>query len=334
MPRRGPRIFVSIAAYCDPLLGFTLRSAWSQAAHPERLSFGVVEQTLPTHPLRSRAQWTRAIRWTRVHATEARGPCWARALAMALYQGEEWFLQVDSHTWFEPGWDQVLVDWGERCRELNPRCILSCYPNPFVLRDGQPRATVVSPRVLAHVVSDHSDFAAEHPVLMFEGVPVDTRDPVPGLHLAAGCLFAPGSIVHELPYDPALFFHGEEQAYALRAWTRGWDIYHVPGMPLYHLYTAPGEAPRPLHWTPAHDAERHETSAELTARAERRLRALLWEDADLGVYGLGTVRSLADYAAFSGVDYAARRIESRARKARFGYGVDAVPTASLDARRA
>jgi hypothetical protein len=38
------------------------------------------------------------------------------------------------------------------------------------------------------------------------------------------------------------------------------------------------------------------------------------------VYGLGTVRSLADYAAFSGIDYSARVITEFARKARFGYG--------------
>jgi hypothetical protein len=140
------------------------------------------------------------------------------------------------------------------------------------------------------------------------------------MHVAAGCLFAPGRVVQELPYDPALFFHGEEQAFALRAWTRGWDIFHIPGMPMYHLYTAPGEHPRPLHWTPAHDAQRRERSTQLVARANARLRALLWEGADLGAYGLGCERSLAEYAAFSGIDYAQRRIGAAARKGRFGLG--------------
>jgi hypothetical protein len=37
------------------------------------------------------------------------------------------------------------------------------------------------------------------------------------------------------------------------------------------------------------------------------------------VYGLGTARTLSDYAAFSGIDYQARSIAPRARKARFGY---------------
>lgn len=316
-------VFISIAAYCDPLLEFTLRSAFSQASHPGRLRFGIVEQALPEQQLRLQGEWASTMRWTRVHALQARGPCWARALAMALYEGEDWFLQIDSHTWFEPGWDDALLHWAHRLADVHPRHLISGYPNPFRMRDGQPRAELVTNRVLAHVVKQDSDFAAAGPVLLFEGVPVDSTEPVPGLHIAAGCLFAPGRAVYELPYDPGLYFHGEEQAYALRAWTRGWDIVHIPGLPMYHLYHAAGQATRPLHWSPEHDTKRATTSAEMTARATARLATLLFDGGDtgehLGVYGLGRERSLADYASFSGIDYGRRCIEPRARKARFGY---------------
>lgn len=313
------RIFISIAAYCDPLLAFTIKSAYSQAADPSRLRFGIVEQQWPEARLSLPATWAEhSLSWLRVHALEARGPCWARALAMTLYQGEEWFFQIDSHTWFEPGWDQRLIEWGRRCAALNPRHILSCYPNPFTLREGQPYAQVVTDRVLAHVVSDEQQFDARHPVLLFQGVPVASDGPVPGFHVGAGCLFAPGRLVQELPYDPFLYFHGEEQALALRAFTHGWDIFHVPGTPVYHLYHRPGEATRPLHWTPEHDAQRSLRSAALTAAANQRLADLVWQGRDLGIYGLGRQRTLEEFAAFSGIDYAARRIGGNARKARFG----------------
>ncbi len=345
-PARRETLFISVAAYCDPLLAFTLRSAVTQAADPSRLFFGVVEQTMPEQQLRLRDSWAQQhVRWARLHALDARGPCWARSLGMSLYQGEDWYLQIDSHTWFEPGWDQRLLRWARHCAGINPRCLLSCYPNPFRMVAGEPTATVAGALVLAHVVSESSQFANDHPVLYFEGVPVASEHPVPGLHVGAGCLLAPGRVVDELPYDPQLYFHGEEQAFALRAWTHGWDIFHVPGMPMYHQYHAAGEAPRALHWSPELDARRAVRSAVLAEVANRRLAALLWPAAPLlaglpspvqiaggadaaghaaaapglGVYGLGTARSLADYARFSGIDYAARHIEPRARKARFGY---------------
>jgi len=322
--RTPETIFISVASYCDPLLGFTLRSAYSQAADPSRLRFGVVEQAVPGQQLRLQADWAvQQVRWARLHALEARGPCWARALAMALYQGEDWFFQVDSHTWFEPGWDERLLRQAGRCVAINPRCLVSCYPNPFHMVAGEPYATVAGSQVLAHVVSGSSAFADDYPVLYFEAVPVAGTDPVPGLHIGAGCLLAPGRVVNELPYDPQLYFHGEEQAFALRAYTHGWDIFHIPGMPVYHQYHLADAAPRPLHWSPELDAQRAVQSHSLTAASNRRLAALLWGGAQasaaLGVYGLGRQRTLADYAAFSGIDYAARRIDAKARKARFGY---------------
>jgi hypothetical protein len=317
-PAAADRIFISLAAYCDPLLGFTIASALTQASRPERLVFGLVEQQMPEACVRLPVAWQAQVRRVHIHPLEARGPCWARAIAMSLYQGERWFLQIDSHMWFEPGWDERLIRWGERCAALNPRSLISTYPNAFTMRDGQPVAEIAGPELLAFVVRSDQRFHPDHPVLAFEAVPVAGREPLPAMHVGGGCLFGPGSLVHELPYDPFLYFHGEEQAFALRAWTRGWDLFQIPRMPLYHQYIR-GESPRPLHWSPELDARRQVRSAQLTEAANRRLAALLWEGADLGAYGLGQVRSLADYAAFSGIDYAARRIGPQASKARFGY---------------
>jgi hypothetical protein len=313
------RIFISLAAYCDPLLGFTIASALTQASRPGRIVFGLVEQQMPQACIRLPAAWQAQVRRVHIHPLEARGPCWARALAMSLYQGERWFLQIDSHMWFEPGWDERLIRWGERCAALNPRSLISTYPNAFTLRDGQPVAQIAGTELLAFVVRSDQRFQPDHPVLAFEAVPVAGREPLPAMHVGGGCLFGPGRLVHELPYDPFLYFHGEEQAFALRAWTRGWDIFHVPGMPIYHQYVAAGDAPRPMHWSHELDQQRQVRSAQLGEAANRRMAGLLWKGADLGVYGLGSVRSLADYAAFSGIDYAARSIAPSAYKARYGY---------------
>ena len=301
-------IFVSIASYCDPLLDFTVRSAFGQASRPERVVLAIIEQQVPDLRLRVPERWAPQVRSVHLDPLQARGACWARALAMTLYQGERWFLQIDSHTWFEPGWDERLVRWGHACQALNPRCLITTYPNPFRLVNGQPCAELVGRQVLAHVVKPDEVFAQSHPTLMFEAVPVASEQPVYGLHVAGGFLFAPGTVVNALPYDPFLYFHGEEQSFALRAWTHGWDIFHIPGVPLYHHYVPPTGSGRPMHGSP-----------ELNAAAGARLRALLWDGGDLGIYGLGTVRSLAEFAAFSGIDYAARHIAPSAYKARFGY---------------
>ncbi|MDB5752790.1 MAG: hypothetical protein JWP65_3211, partial [Ramlibacter sp.] len=41
------RIFVSLASYCDPMLSFTVGRAMATAQAPQRLHFGVVDQSPP-----------------------------------------------------------------------------------------------------------------------------------------------------------------------------------------------------------------------------------------------------------------------------------------------
>ena len=96
------RIFVSIASYCDPVLPFTLRRAAETAEAPGNLHFGVVDQS-PVDQPRVRVEGGARLSQVRIDPVDARGPCWARAIAMGLYDGEEWFVQIDSHTDFDPG---------------------------------------------------------------------------------------------------------------------------------------------------------------------------------------------------------------------------------------
>ena len=125
-------LFISIAAYCDPVLGFTLARARASATRPQDLHFGVVDQSPQPPPASTLALLAPArLSYQRIDPVYARGPCWARALAMALYDGEDWYLQIDSHMDFEPGWDQRLVAQARALAAESPRLVITAYPNPF-----------------------------------------------------------------------------------------------------------------------------------------------------------------------------------------------------------
>jgi hypothetical protein len=219
---------------------------------------------------------------------------------------EAYFLQIDAHTRFDDGWDDVLIGWMSRLPGSGWRNIISSYPCAFefdgsaeVRRPMPGHALVLRPRPEARL--EHS-----HPITSFHAVPTRSAKPIAGCHIGAGCLFAPVRLLSEVPIDPWLYFHGEEQNLAVRAWTRGWNIWHVPDVPLYHWYhTGQG---RPVHWDSADDESRRTRWWEFQQQAERRMSELLYTRADLGVYGLGQSRSLDEFAHFSGLDYARRML--------------------------
>jgi hypothetical protein len=220
-------IFVSIAAYRDLVLGFTMERALAAARAPDEIHFGVIDQT-DTPLIKPPANY-------QVIAPEAaRGPCWARARAMTFYRGEDWFLQLDSHMDFDPGWDARLIS---EARELGPKAVLSSYPRPFVFEDRRPVHLVTPHQAQVCAVMQGNGFESAGPILKFHAYDVDVEQPVRAIHLGAGCLFAAGAFVRAFPYDPNLYFHGEEQSVFLRLYTHGWDVFHLPGMPIYHLYS-------------------------------------------------------------------------------------------------
>jgi hypothetical protein len=309
-------VFVSVVSYCDPVLDFTLARARATARWPDRLHFGVVDQSPASSAAPSAAALGPArLSYVRIEPLYARGPCWARAIAMSLYDGEQWFFQVDSHMDFDAHWDEKLISAGLALLNGRTGVVLSAYPNAFEFEGGQAVRRPCTDKVLAHVVKPGSDFDPGHLVLGFEAHPVERDDALPGFHVGAGCLFAPGQFVQVFPYDPWFYFHGEEQALAARIFTHGWDIFHIPRQPIYHLYNTgnSGAPARPLHWDPAHDAQRQRNWWMLEQRSRARLAALVAGE-PLGAYGLGRVRSMAEYAEFSGIDYAARTLAPHAFK--------------------
>lgn len=300
-----PTIFISLASYLDPMLFFTMNGAIARATYPERVSFGVVDQNVEDQRAAIAAlPYSRQVRYVRIHPEDTLGVSWARHTAFSLYDGETYLLQVDSHTLFEQGWDEKLVAQHEALLPRSPKPVVSTYPYRFDMVDGEPTYTPNEGRT-ALVLRPHPEKnpSADDAVLRFMARHLFTTEPVLGCHVSAGFLFARGNFVEEVPYDPYLYFHGEEQSLAVRAFTRGWDIFHPLTMPLYHLYKTEGTPYATHHWYGETDARRAFRSSYLTERARLRLNRLLMGDGLPGAYGLGTARTMEQFRELSGIDY-------------------------------
>lgn len=292
-------IFVNIACYRDPEIMPTIRDLFAKARHPEQVNVVVILQALPedniaiAHP---------RVRVAHVDAARSQGPCWARALGYLLLADEDHILQIDSHMRFAPDWDVRMLAQLAACPSARP--LLTTYPPAY-----EPPDTILGDKP-AFLAAKHFD---ERGILIQHGLlePTPTT-PKPTAFLAAGFLFGAANWVREVPYDPKLYFHGEETTLAARLWTHGWDLFGPSEALIWHQYS---KIVRPLHWS---DNRNWDQLNELSLARVRRLLDMDDAPVDLTGFELGHVRTLPQYQAMSGIDFRARTIAPHALAGEFG----------------
>ncbi|OZI62572.1 hypothetical protein CAL28_25815 [Bordetella genomosp. 11] len=327
------RVFVQIASYRDPQLIPTLADLIEQAAQPGTLRVVVCwqharEETLDAffasgfvgagidaggeHPVHRLGRAGAIIELIDVPQLQSQGACWARHLIQQRYRGEEYTLQLDSHHRFVPRWDAILIEMLESLRTESPKPVLTTYLPAFDARND-PDSRVALPAVLTFCEFDYDG------ILLLSGRYVAESEharPIPVAFYSAHFAFADGAFAREVRHDPKLFFYGEEISIAARAYTRGYDFYAPHRLVSWHQYGCEG---RVTIWQD-HTEEAKAKGEVECAWAERndsarlRVRRLLGidgtpaEDIDFGPYGLGAVRSLADYERYAGICFARRLV--------------------------
>ena len=284
-------IFVAIASYRDRELVPTVLDCLARAAHPEDVRIAVCWQHLGDEDI-SAIRDLPQVDVQEYDARDSRGACWARDKTFQRYRGEDWLLQVDSHTRFAPDWDVRLIRMARETGAAKP--VLTAYPASY--EPDQEFTGAGAPAEI--VVSDWTTFGV--PVLgqrLIEGAGPGVP-PKPALFLAAGFLFAPGSFVAEVPYDPGIYFNGEEITLALRAFTWGYDLFHPTEVLAWHYYI---RQDRPRHWSDHVESDwaRYE---ELSRR--RVLYMLHTPPTDR--LGIGPVRTLEQFVAHTGCNFTRR----------------------------
>jgi hypothetical protein len=252
-------IFLSVAAYNDPELFNTIIDAYTKADDPSSLSFGILDQCSEDR-YECLPDWKNQIRYVWMKDRDARGVGFARALIQGMMESEDYLLQIDSHMRFDQHWDTLMTS---QLNELPWKSVLSTYPMPWDPETG------VKPLPNGKTVKLY-----QHPKypLRNTGKFVQTGEGNGhrrGSRLAAGCLFTRGCLYDHVPYDPHIYFNGEEHLYALRIQAAGWSIYHPKLLPIYHLYKKSGENPSFLHWGKTTD--RYWDPGSLRAKGEKRV---------------------------------------------------------------
>ena len=307
-PLTGKTIFVQIASFRDSQLLPTLRDMITKAQEPENLRICICWQHSDKDEWDNLDEYKDDSRFTiiDVKAEDSKGVCWARNLIQQEYKGEDFTLQLDSHHRFEEGWDTELKN---EILQLQlhgyDKPLLTGYITSF--HPSLPKEEWADEPW--HMVFDR--FTPDGVVFFLPTTIPDWKDrtmPVPGRFYSAHFCFTLGKFCEEVQHDPRYYFHGEEIAIAVRAYTHGYDIFHPHKVVAYHEFSRDYRPDK--HWDSYGNWNNHNEETYKLMRGLLGIDGCDCSDKEkFGEYGLGKVRTVADWEEYAGVRFADRSVK-------------------------
>ena len=129
--------------------------------------------------------------------------------------------------------------------------------------------------------------------------------PIRRYMVAGGFIFARSSIIEEVPYDPHIYFLGEELTFGVRSWTHGWDIFAPNDVIMYHNYLT-----RIRHWEDHQDWHVQNTIATARIKHLLGIQTTSLPEAlfELDKYGLGKARTLEEYEKAAEISFKEQKV--------------------------
>ena len=310
IPIKKDTIFISIASYRDEVCNSTLKSIYSMASNPKNIFCGVVQQNDASSDNDCLLESTDSIvtenvTMMRIKHYEAKGPCWARYLATTLWSGQEYFLQIDSHSKFVKNWDKKCIQMMKRLRDNGvKKAVISHYPKS--IEDYGDISKVTEVTRMCQSFFNNRDMIS----FLGAGTEESNNDFYETPYVAGGFMLSSYTLLDDVPYDPNLdfLFVGEEIGHSIRIWTSGYNIYTPSENIVYHEYERKG---KPKVWddnkySDVDAFEKVKKIIGIESNSKHEIPSNIKYNMDK--YGLGKDRSLQDYYDFAGIDLKNKRV--------------------------
>lgn len=291
------RIFISIASYRDKNCNLTIKSIYANAKFPENIFIGICQQNKDTDLDCLYDINNDNIKVIRIDYTEAKGPVYARYLASTLWNNEEYYLQIDSHTIFIKNWDIICINSIKNLKKISEKPVLSHYPRDYPNKDikNKDKFYVTYVRYLKFIKNK------KFKIIQYEGARfIDTKNTFIRTPFVTGnFLFLESTFLKEIPYDNTLDYlhHGEEILHSLRFYTYGYDIFIPNQNIIYHNYLHK----EPKIWNDIEDIHTKRINAHTKIVNVFKSKTNSSANKLLGTYNLGKKRSIKHFKKFSNI---------------------------------
>ena len=270
-------IFVSIPTLKDPDILNTITSAFNNADDPSSVFMGVaafVDKEFYDGILQRTSNIDNLV-IDRYDFEINTGTGIGRTYAKLRYDNQDNFLQVDSHTHFEKGWDTMLKElWDGALEETgNSKTVVSGYLPGYVVKDGR---LIKVESLCAYSVFSKSTICTNWNRLRWVDFPIErfsqiTRPFIPALKISGTFVLSDHHYADFSGHLPYMRLYDEEIIQSVELLAEGYAlVFPNCEIPLFHHYAGPRQTGR-------------STSKEMEESLDRYLlenpeKCKVWED--------------------------------------------------------
>ena len=239
-------IFINIPSYRDPEIWETVSNVITNAEHPERVFWGLTIQTDYID-----YDTMMVSRFNNVSADilapgEIIGAQPGRLNSHKFYNGQDYYLNMDSHMRSIKHWDTKIIEELEDVQRRNGPSVLTAYVAPYD-KDEANKDRFVEPHNPTRFYMSQSN--QEH--FTNTGIPqfccyiVQSEKEIVSPYVSGHFFFTSGEAVKKCGFVKEIIFTEEEIFMALRFFTAGYNLYCPKTNFVYHRY---GRPDRKLAW--------------------------------------------------------------------------------------
>ncbi len=299
------KIFISIASYRDPELLPTIKDILEKAKKPKDLRICIAWQHSEEDSWDQLDEYKNDSRFDIIDIPykQSLGTCWARNQIHQRYNGEDYYLQLDSHHRFIENWDQECIKMVKGLQKKgHSKPLLTAYiPSFNPEKDPQDRVQEPWWMTFDRFIPEGAVFFLPASIPNWK----ELKEPIPSRFLSAHFIFTLGKWCQEVTYDPNYYFHGEEISLAVRSYTSGYDLFHPHKVVAWHEYTRKG---RTKQWD---DDPEWVTKNNNSHKRNRILFGMEpgcseCQRKSVKQYGFGNERTLENYERYAGIQFSTR----------------------------
>ena len=296
-------IFIQVPSYRDFELNKTIASAVTNASGLNKLSFGIHNCILFDGEIEVKTDYPE---WVTVKSATSIAPQniglqQARYIANEFYDGEDYYLQIDSHMRFAKDWDTTLIAGILQYQSMGlPKPLITQYPPAFTYNDdGTEQNEFIEPYYQCQIWFGEKVQQFQETLIPTQQARVITDYCGFIKSVSGGFIFTIGKFA-EIKPNPKIAFWGEEPLIAARAFTHGFDLVMPFAHNVSHLY----HSQQPFSKTRRHHiwGDFSEIWGVMDAESRTEYKRIFTERI-IGDGAMGTERTLDDYEEFSGLNF-------------------------------